>query len=334
MKFYLKLILSIALLFFAAMSFIFIYEVTCKDHDDDDYYDFSLNDTSSITKILIWDKSPDTVFLSRQKNNQWIVNNSFKARPDAIEVLLETIYRIRLRNFPQKSALPRILKTMATYGKHVDLYIDNKIVKSFTVGTETPDQLGTYMLMDDFETPVATHIPGFNGYLSSRFFIREDLWRKREIWPYEKEIISVEVSYPDSTSFKLIKENNQFSLIGPSGINLSADDMSSQAFLKGIRKAQYEGMIIPTDKAWDKSDSIQLTPPVGIFKVTYIDGNIIEMKIHRVPGGPDWLDSEGRPQRYDPDRYYAFISDGRFVLTQRFGLQHVLKSYRAFLTFE
>ena len=110
--------------------------------------------------------------------------------------------------------------------------------------------------------------------------------------------------------------------------------MSSQAFFKGIRKAQYEGMIIPTDKAWNKSDSIQLTPPVGIFKVAYIDGKIIEMKIYRVPGGPDWLDGEGKPQRYDPDRYYAFISDGRFVLTQRFGLQHVLKSYRAFLTFE
>lgn len=332
MKFYLKFILTIVLLFVAALTFVFIYEVTSKDSNE--YYDFSINDTSSVTKIIIWDKSPDTVFLSRQKNNLWLVNNSFKARPDGIETLLETIYRIRLRNFPQKSALPRILKTMATYGKHIDLYIDHKIAKSFTVGTETPDQLGTYMLMDGFETPVATHIPGFNGYLSSRFFIREDLWRTREIWSYEKEIASVDVSYPDSTSFKLIKENNTFSLIGPSGINLSADNMSSQAFFKGIRKAQYEGMIIPTDKAWDKSDSIQLTPPVGIFKVAYIDGKIIKMKIYRVPGGPDWLDGEGKPQRYDPDRYYAFISDGRFVLTQRFGLQHVLKSYRAFLTFE
>ena len=332
MKFYIKLILGITLIFFFTVIFIFIYEIRSKDHDD--FYNFSLNDTSAVTKILIWDKSPDTVFLSRQKNNTWLVNNSFKARPDAIELLLETIHRIRLRNFPQKSALPRILKTMATYGKHVDLYIDNKIAKSFTVGTETPDQLGTYMLMDGFETPVATHIPGFNGYLSSRFFIREDLWRTREIWSYKKEIASVEVSYPDSTSFKLIKENNRFNLIGPSGINLNADNMSSQAFIKGIKRAQYEGMIIPTDKAWSKSDSIQTTPPVGIFKVTYIDGNIIEMKIHRVPGGPDWLDSDGKPQRYDPDRYYAFISDGRFVLTQRFGLQHVLKSYRAFLTFE
>ena len=60
----------------------------------------------------------------------------------------------------------------------------------------------------------------------------------------------------------------------------------------------------------------------------------LEMKIHKVPGGPDWLDENGEIQQYDPDRYYAFTSDGRFLLTQRFGLQHVLKSYRAFLTFE
>jgi len=64
-----------------------------------------------------------------------------------------------------------------------------------------------------------------------------------------------------------------------------------------------------------------------------IDGKILEMKIHKVPGGPDWLDENGEIQQYDPDRYYAFTSDGRFLLTQRFGLQHVLKSYRAFLSF-
>ena len=331
MKPYFKLLFLVFIIGLLSLLFIFLHEVSFEDNDD--YYNFSVNDTASVTEIIIWDKSPDTVTLYRSKND-WFVNDSLKARTDAIEVLLETIYRIRLRNFPQKSALPRILKTMATYGKHVDVYSDDKVIKSFTVGAETPDQLGTYMLMDDFETPVATHIPGFNGYLSSRFFIREDLWQTREIWPSEKEIKSVSVTYPDSTSFQLIKLNNEFYLIAESGARIKANSMSSQAFLKGIIKAQYEGTVISTDIAWAKRDSIQTNTPVGIFEVNYVDGHSVKMKLYKVPGGPNWLDSEGLNQSYDPDRFYAFLSDGRFVLTQRFGLQHVLKSYRAFLTYE
>ena len=109
---------------FHVIAFIFFYEVSSGDSSDS--YNFSINDTSSINKIIIWDKSPDTVTLER-KNNDWLVNNKFLARTDAIDILLETIYRIRLRNFPQKSALPRILNSMGTYGKHVDIIIGNTI---------------------------------------------------------------------------------------------------------------------------------------------------------------------------------------------------------------
>ena len=331
MKLIKKIIFPILLIFAAVTAFIFFYEVSSGESSDS--YNFSINDTASIHKIIIWDKSPDTVTLER-KSNDWLVNNKFLARTDAIDILLETIYRIRLRNFPQKSALPRILSSMGTYGKHVDIIIGNKKAKSFTVGTETPDQLGTYMLMDGFKTPVATHIPGFNGYLSSRFFLREDLWRTREIWPYSKEIQSIEIVYPDSSSFTVSKrDKHNYYLKTPKGLVVNADNMASQAFFSAIKKAKYEGMIINTDLAWRKQDSIRESPHVGMFKVKYIDGKILEMKIHKVPGGPDWLDENGEIQQYDPDRYYAFTSDGRFLLTQRFGLQHVLKSYRAFLSF-
>tara|TARA_B100001059_G_scaffold108774_1_gene108581 strand:+ start:26110 stop:27108 length:999 start_codon:yes stop_codon:yes gene_type:complete len=331
MKLIKKVIFPILIILAAFIAFIFFNELSSGDSSGG--YNFSINDTASINKIIIWDKSPDTVTLER-KSNDWLVNNKFFARNDAIDILLETIYRIRLRNFPQKSALPRILSSMGTYGKHVDIIIGNKKVKSFTVGTETPDQLGTYMLMDGFKTPVATHIPGFNGYLSSRFFLREDLWRTREIWPYSEEIQSIEIIYPDSSSFAISKKDkHNYYLKTPKGLVVSANNMASQAFFSAIKKAKYEGMIIKTDLVWRKQDSIRKSPRVGMFKVKYIDGKTLEMRIHKVPGGPDWLDENGEIQQYDPDRYYAFTSDGRFLLTQRFGLQHLLKSYRAFLSF-
>ena len=106
--------------------------------------------------------------------------------------------------------------------------------------------------------------------------------------------------------------------------------MTSQALYKAVQSAQYEGMIIPSDLAYTKLDSISGSQPVAQITVRYADGNTADMRLFHVPGGPDILDADGRPQQWDPDRFYAVLSDGRFVLTQRYGLQHVLKSFRAF----
>ncbi len=307
-----------------------VREVLANQGIDERLYDFAVPDTSLVTRIVIWDKSPDTATLDRH-GVQWMVNGHYIARHDAIEVILETLYRIRLRNFPQAAAQQTILSAMATYGKRVEVYQGDRLVKSFIVGTETPDMLGTYMLMDGFETPVATHLPGFNGYLSSRFFLREDLWRTRELWPSGAEITSVTLVYPDSTLLEVQYRDTQYTLIGGNGGGMPADPMASQALYKAIYQAQYEGMIIPSDVVWGKKDSITTCQPVAIVTVRYTDGTEADMRLFHVPGGPDILDENGQPELWDPDRFYALMSDGRFVLTQRYGLQHVLKSFRAFL---
>ncbi|NDH89676.1 MAG: hypothetical protein EBZ22_02115 [Flavobacteriia bacterium] len=220
-------------------------EVASQNSFDKELYNFAVSDTAAVTKLVIWDKSPDTVTLER-KGQQWLVNGAYIARPDAIEVLLETLYRIRLRNFPQAAAQETILSAMATYGKRVEVYQGSELVKAFTVGTETPDMLGTYMLRDGYETPVATYMPGFNGYLSSRFFLREDLWRTREIWPSPEEIAAVSLSFPDTVQFEVHRSGSQFKLVNGIGMALEADPMSGQALYKAIQSAQYEGMIIPS----------------------------------------------------------------------------------------
>lgn len=304
-------------------------ELSNQNGMDKELYNFAVQDTAAVTKVVIWDKSPDTVVLER-KGVQWLVNGAYIARPDAIEVLLETLYRVRLRNFPQAAAQETILSAMATYGKRVEVYQGSELAKAFTVGTETPDMLGTYMLRDGYETPVATYLPGFNGYLSSRFFLREDLWRTREIFPSPEEIAAVTLSFPDTVLFDVQRSGSQFKLVNGGGVALEADPMAGQALFKAIQSAQYEGMIIPSDIAFGKLDSIRASTPVAHVTVSYTDGNTAEMRLYHVPGGPDILDENGAPQQWDPDRFYGVLSDGRFVLAQRYGLQHVLKSFRAF----
>jgi hypothetical protein len=52
------------------------------------------------------------------------------------------------------------------------------------------------------------------------------------------------------------------------------------------------------------------------------------MLLYHIAGDPEAITDDGQPQAFDPNRFYAFLEDGRMVLVQRFGLQHLLKSSR------
>jgi hypothetical protein len=302
-----------------------------QSHDDlsPEAYDFAVADTASIDRIVLWNRSPDTAVLTRQAG-VWLINGAHPARPDAVEVLLETLYRIRLRGFAPDAATANILSAMSTYGTHVDVFAGDKSLKSFTVGTETPDMLGTYFLRDGFGRPVAVHIPGFNGFLSSRFFLREDLWRHRVIWSSAEPVSSVRLTYADSAKagFNLSEDGGAWTLEA-GGTRSAADGMAVQALLKAVASSQYEGVIIPSDAAYGKQDSLKALVPRIRIEVRRTDGSRNSMDLYHVPPDPEAMDDSGQPMEFDPNRFYAFLDDGRMVLVQRFGLQHLLKSSRA-----
>jgi len=308
----------------AGIIFLIVRENQSHDDLSPEAYDFAIDDTASIDRIVLWNRSPDTAVLTREAGI-WLINGSYPARPDAIEVLLETLYRVRLRGFAPDAATTNILTSMATYGVHVDVFAGDQTLKSFTVGTETPDMLGTYFLRDGFGRPVAVHIPGFNGYLSSRFFLREDLWRHRVLWPNQEPVAAVSISYMDSASanVELINKDGSWTISGQ-----PADGMKVQALLKAVVSSQYEGVIIPSDGAFAKQDSLKALPPRVRVEVRRTDGSVNSMLLYHIPGDPEAITDDGLPQAFDPNRFYAFLDDDRMVLVQRYGLQHLLKSSR------
>lgn len=301
-------------------------------------YDFAVSDTSSIDKIVIWDKTPDTVVLER-KEKIWIVNGQHRARKDAVEVLLETLFRVKLRNFPQASALPNILSGMSTYGREVQVFSRGEVIKHFFVGTETPDMLGTYMMIRGADQPYATYIPGFNGYLSSRFFVREDLWRDRTLFGIDnKSLRMAQIRYPDSAqaNFRLTQASDgsyalyHVNLDGKKTVWIeSAREESVRVYSAAFRNLSYEGMIIPSDGIFKKQDSLRATQPAFLLDVSS-ENQSFSLVAYHVKADPDAVGPDGLPLTFDPDRFYAFLSDGRFVLIQRHGFQQALVSLRSF----
>jgi len=296
-------------------------------------YDFAMPDTAAITKIVIEDKVPTKVILTRKKGG-WFVNDDFLARTDAIDVLLETFHHWAMKNYVSAEARPTVMKRMDVFGRHVEVYAGDQLLKSFTVGTETPDQLGSYVKLDDAKDPYAVYLPGFNGYLNSRFFTDASAWRKRTIWGFDnRNIKTIVVNYPGNTaeSFRIDVTDTEAILKDISGSVIENFNVEAvNLYLAAFRKTTYEGAIVFTDGIYDKMDSVKNAGEIISIYVEPKRGESIEMKAYKINAKPDMTDSEGNLMLWDPDRLYGVINENTYVLVQNYGLQYVLKGMSDF----
>ena len=306
-------------------------------------YDFAVADASQITKVVISDKQPSTVVLERV-GDLWVVGEEqWPVRQDAIEVLLETLSKVTLKHFVQQSAVEQVNQRMEVYGRWVEVYAGDQLIKKYIVGTETPDMLGTYYKMAGSDLPFAVYIQGFNGYLTTRFFTEENLWRDRTIFGLApKNIKAVEMALPaipadgwmitrkdlqQGTLVEPANEAESWSLVGGEFEPLPvANSLELLTVVGSIETLKYEGAIIPSDNIWEKKDSIFSATPAFELYVHTVDNDILKVRAFWKRPDREQLDAEGVPHQWDPDRFYAELPDGRMVLIQRYGWRNLLKS--------
>ena len=89
-------------------------------------HNFQVLDTASITKIVISDKSPSSIELAKNTNNQWKINNIHNVRKNAINILLSTLASMEMKSFVPKAAEQNVLKNLSASGTQVKVYKKNK----------------------------------------------------------------------------------------------------------------------------------------------------------------------------------------------------------------
>ena len=83
------------------------------------------------------------------ENKVWMIENpNYKANMSNINLIMETFYRIQIKQPVSKNAEKNVIKRLAVSNKRVDIYDkENKLIKTWYVGSPTPDHLGTHMLL-------------------------------------------------------------------------------------------------------------------------------------------------------------------------------------------
>ena len=296
--------------------------------------DFAIEDTASVTKIFLADKSGKQILLEKITAGNWKLNGKFIARNDAISTLLITMKKLEVRSPVAKAAYENVIKNLATTATKVEIYQNDELVKTYYVGGATQDQLGTFMLLENSTTPFVMYLPGLNGYLTARYFTDETEWKSRMVFNYApSEIGSVTVEYPKAPKLSMnlmVKENDSYAVSSLTDKKTlqEIDTNAVSRYLASFREIQYEAVITNIDKT--KQDSTISSTPVSIITVVDKKGNKNSIKIFLKPITESSLvatDDNGKPLQYDIDRMYGIVNDGKdFLLIQHFVFDKLLRT--------
>lgn len=302
--------------------------------------DFAVEDTASLFKIFLADKGNQQALLERQNDGSWKVNGKFFVRKDALKILFETLKRMEIKAPVAKAAYNNVIKSIAAGAIKVELYKKNeeKPFKVIYVGGETPDHLGTYMLLENSSSPFVMQIPGFNGYLSSRFIVSEEGWRDRSIFNYSNPTqqissIALENFNKPEESFKINIVNGQIKSISGLKNNISIDYDSAKVmgYIARFTQVGYESIVSGLPQT--KVDSILTAVPVFIFTISTIDGKEKSVIIHPMAADKGVLDINGKPMKFNLDRFYAQIisPEGKdFTVAQYYVFDRLIKPLNFF----
>ncbi|HWY98921.1 MAG TPA: hypothetical protein VNY36_07550, partial [Bacteroidia bacterium] len=242
----------------------------------------------------------------------------------AINTLLYTMKMVTVKNIIDKRGWDKVVKDLASIAIKVDVYSGDKKIKSYFVGGQTNDHMGTYMLSvnpkndQNYEQPYITYIPGFDGFLTSRYFILEEGWRDRTIFRYyPNEIKSVTIKYPLLDHSFTIKEvtRNQYIIENPlTNQALSGfDTMTVRQYLTYFQFVSWEVVVNP-----EKKDSILGSTPIAVMEVKDTTGKTTNIKFFNRKAPDNANAKYGKDYTYDPDRLYALVNNKDFVLVQYF----------------
>ena len=275
---------------------------------------FAVSDTASVSKIFIADRSGTTITLDRVENN-WIVNNKYEVRKDAITTILNTIQQIRIQRPVPKNAFETVVKNLATTGVRVEIYNGNKTpIKTYTIGNSTANHLGTYMLLADAKTPFIVHIPSFNGFLSPRYGIQggklsQKDWRANTVFKLNPtEINTIVIKHIQKPAQSFMLNTQPMALFNHEGDKVSLEQGKVLQLLNSFK-------LLNCESYKDEKEKIAFATPLHELIV-----NTDTLRTYAIGG----LREKNKDENFNVKRMYATLNNGELMLIQDYVFNKVL----------
>lgn len=320
---------KISIVFGLLLLIVLVFKFRTKDNTlDKTLSDFAVEDTSSITKVFLADKYDHTVVLNKVEN-EWFVEGKYPIRKDALEYLLSTIKNVRVRHPVSNSLHDKIVKNLATSSVKIEIFTnDHKNAhKSYYIGGESKDMIGSYMLLENSNRAFVVYLPGFNGFLAPRYnidgtVVNSDLWRDRTIYNLKaEEIAFINITNHTDTlaSFKMERSDNQY-FYTKENVTKSISKKNGETYFSLFNQVYCEGFM----NDFSKKDSIFSSEPLYTIEVRLINNQELKLYCYQKQSDQfNYSSLNNNELTYDTDRMYAKLNDD-LVLIQYYIFDKIL----------
>lgn len=331
-------LLSAVFLILAVLTFVYLRQVPAEEGSligaDREF----AVPAQKIQKIFLANRIDGTTTLLERQGADWVYNEKYKARANAVENLLRAVTDIQMMYKPADAAVPNMLNDLATRGIKVEVYGEaEQPLKVYYIGGSPADERGTYAILEDAEQPYVTHIPGWEGNLRFRYNLKGDDWRDRSIFSVrESDIESLSIEYPKQRqhSFRLERQGNAYNINPFYPLQEKVEGVANRsritAFLDGFEQLGAETF----RNDHPGQDSIRQLIPFCTIQLKKTNGE--EQVVRLFPIFPDNVVYDAKLNQYqvnaptEVERYFVDINGEDFLLAQHRVIKDILWAYRSF----
>lgn len=323
-----KLLLLIALLGLGGW---YAYTLTQNGSgvSDEPYADFAIKDTANIEKVVISEKDGGLITIVRGEDHKWYIEESgLRAQPYNINLILETAYRIKVKQDVPPKIVENIITQIAVRHKKVQFFEKgaSSPFKVWYVGNGTNDHMGTYMLLEKdglkSSLPYIMHKPGVYGTLDVRFFSDPLEWRYSGVFNYNVgEIKKIEVTFfeePQQSYSVEVTDKGKVILKDYQKTTIPYFDSTQvKHYVTHYRDIFYESVNRVLDAK--QVDSVLASKPIYLFKVTDVKGVTKTAKLFPMAG--EEMAIQGTPfeeKGYDTERAWCSIDGSKELVKVQF----------------
>jgi len=267
---------------------------------------FAVASQEKIDEITICDND-GTVILTRE-NGYWTLNSRHEVREKGVEMLLQTLGRLRAAGPAPLSAGGELDEKFGKESTRIDIRTGRR-VRTFLVYSEGR-QSPTYILRQGSGRAFVAEVVGFSGHVASLFVTDENYWRTNILFNYQiNDIAEILVCHKDSGEDSFIlrqSPDREFSLYSyPEGVQReSPNDSLVIRYL-----ANY--FLVPFERYAEQGerkliDSLVNAEPDHLIKVTGNDGSDTEVLFHKIIRG---VQGGGSSPEFDLFRLHALIDN-------------------------
>lgn len=271
-------------------------------------------------------KYPKQIFT--RKGIGWILNDKYDVNDGVFNNFLIVLKKISIDYIPTKAATEVILNDNKSNGIKISLYDKSgKKVRSYTVGTETANGLGTPFVMEGSRQPYIMVLPGLEGSVRRRMTFDINEWKNKDIFHEKAEDLqSFEISYPKdkNSSFKIVHNNNGYEVVNPdvpSAPRRPTNQKTVSFYLDNLKKIEGEY----NDENNSNKPEILKFSPFCIVKINYKNGQRKVLNFISYMDLSNGGETTSPNQIHEDNKFFISTSEGQFLLCQYRVLKYVLK---------